>query len=64
MSIYISGKDFRNFRKRVIMTDKQSNCKYVDEFGNCEIAKIACKKVFICSEDGIYIDKEDVNNDR
>lgn len=26
------------------MTDRQNNCKYVDEFGNCEIAKIACKK--------------------
>lgn len=46
------------------MIDKQNNCKYVDEFGNCEIAKIACKKVFICSEDGIYVDKEDVNNDK
>ena len=41
------------------MTDKQNNCKYFDKFGNCEIAKIACKKVFICSEEeGVYIDKE------
>ena len=41
------------------MTDKQNSCKYLDEFGNCEIAKIACEKVFICSEDGIYVDKEE-----
>ena len=38
------------------MTDEQNNCKYLDEFGNCEIAKIACKKsLYAVKTEFIYI---------
>lgn len=38
-------------------------CKYIDENGNCEIAGIQCDKVVICSEETVYIDKQDdINN--
>ena len=36
-------------------------CKYETENGICEIAGIPCEKVVLCSEECVYIDKENEN---
>ena len=36
-------------------------CKYIQENGNSEIAGIPCDKGVICTEETVYIDKEDEN---
>ena len=38
-------------------------CKYIQENENCEIAGIPCDKVVICTEETVYIDKEDEPNE-
>ena len=37
-------------------------CKYETENGICELCNVECAKVFICSHDGIWIDRKDEEN--
>jgi len=37
------------------------SCKYDNE-GICDITGASCDKVFICSEDGLWIDKKDTED--
>ena len=36
-------------------------CKYETENGICEIAGIECSKVPLCTEETVYVDKEDID---
>jgi hypothetical protein len=36
-------------------------CKYETENGICEIVGILCNKIPLCTEETVYIDKEDEN---
>lgn len=37
-------------------------CKYIDENGNCELTGIPCAKAKICTQETVYIDKQDDTN--
>lgn len=41
-----------------------SNCMFIDENGICEIANIPCDKVILCNNESVYVDKEDVYEDK